>query len=165
VTNDERSRGRKSPTKAELDAWRTYIESAEVLRRTLAAGLQESSGISPGDYAVLLALDEADDHRLRSSALADAVGWERSRLSHHLRRMEERGLVSRSRGGADSRAADCELTEAGASLFRSSSASHLRLVRELFVDALTPAQLGAAHEVATRLREHLEPRSTPVTDA
>lgn len=65
------------------------------------------------------------------------------------------GLVRRHRSGSDSRGAEIELTDDGARTFRSSSASHLRLVRRLFIDALAPEDLEAAGRVARRLRHHL----------
>ncbi|TQS88941.1 MarR family transcriptional regulator [Arthrobacter sp. TS-15] len=153
---DAAKKARQSPTPYELAVWREYVETAEDLRRALSAELQSASGISPGDYAVLLALSEAEEHRMRSSILAEEIGWERSRLSHHLGRMENRGLVRRHRSGQDNRGAVVELTGEGAQTFRSSSASHLRLVRKLFIDALTPQNLEAARNVAASLRTHLK---------
>jgi hypothetical protein len=82
LMNQSRTGARRSPNPAELAAWREYVETAEAIRQALASGLQSTSGVSPGDYAVLLALSEADEHRLRSSILAEKLGWERSRLSH-----------------------------------------------------------------------------------
>lgn len=154
--NETRKRARRSPTVAELAVWRDYVETAEALRQALASGLQSTSGVSPGDYAVLLALSEADNHRLRSSLLAEQIGWQRSRLSHHIGRMEDRGLIRRHRSGHDSRGAEVELTDDGARTFRSSSAPHLRLVHQLFIEALTPEELEAAGVVASSLRRHLQ---------
>jgi DNA-binding MarR family transcriptional regulator len=147
---------RQSPTRDELAVWREYVETAEAIRQALAAGLQATSGVSPGDYAVLLALSESEGHRLRSSVLAEGVGWERSRLSHHLGRMEGRGLIRRRKSGGDSRGAEVELTDDGARTFRASSAPHLRLVRRYFIDALAPDDLDAVGRVANRLRRHLK---------
>jgi DNA-binding MarR family transcriptional regulator len=155
MTNELEKPSRRSPNRAQLAVWREYIETAEALGRALASGLQSTSGVSPGDYAVLLALSEADDHRLRSSALAEVIGWERSRLSHHLGRMEARGLIRRQRSDSDNRGAAVEMTDEGAKIFRSASVSHLRLVRELFVDALTSEELEDARKVTTSLRRHL----------
>ena len=146
---------RQSPTPDELAVWREYVETAEALRQALAAGLQSTSGVSPGDYAVLLALSEAHGHKLRSSVLAEGIGWERSRLSHHLGRMENRGLIRRRKSGSDSRGAEVELTDDGARTFRASSAPHLRLVRRFFIDALEPEDLEAIGRVAKSLRRHL----------
>ena len=146
---------RRLPTRDELRIWRDYIETADALRAVLGARLQSDSGLSSGDYTVLLALSEADANRLRSSALAAQIGWERSRLSHHLGRMERRGLIAREDCPTDNRGAEIVLTAAGADVFRDSNGPHLRAIREVFVDALTPEQIVAAGELASALRTHL----------
>lgn len=146
---------RLSPTTAELHAWRTFIETADELRTLLGARLQSESGLSSGDYAVLLALSETAGHQVRSSELATQVGWERSRLSHHLGRMEARGLIRRDDCATDSRGAEIVLTDAGAAAFRRANGPHLHAIREVFVDALTPEQVIAAGEIAEALRAHL----------
>jgi DNA-binding MarR family transcriptional regulator len=148
-------------TAQELRIWREFIETAEALRAELASRLQSESGLSAGDYAVLLALSEAPGRRLRSSDLAANIGWERSRLSHHLGRMERRGLIHREECGADGRGAEVVLEARGAEAFRRASVPHLRAVRELFVDALTPTELAAAGEVTTALRARLDSSRTP----
>ena len=146
---------RRSPTAVELRAFRTFIETTEELRAVLSGRLQTESGLSTGDYGVLLALSEADGHRIRSSDLADRIGWERSRLSHHLGRMERRGLIAREECATDNRGAEIVLVPAGADAFRASNAPHLHAIRELFVDALSPEQLAAAEDIANTLRRHL----------
>ena len=153
-------RPRRSPTSAELRTWREFIETVEALSWRLASRLQSESSLSPGDYQVLLALSEADGHRMRPSEIAALIGWERSRLSHHLGRMEKRGLISRDPCAADGRGAEVVLTRSGADCFRRATIPHLRAVRELFLDALSPEQLAAAADVAGTLRRHLD-RSDP----
>lgn len=148
-------RRRQLPTRSELRTWRDFLETTDVLRTTLAARLQSESALSPGDYAVLLALSETEEHRMRSSELAAHIGWERSRLSHHLGRMERRGLIRRDECATDSRGAEVVLEPAGAAAFHGATVPHLRAVRELFVDALSPEQLAAAGEIAAALRAHL----------
>ncbi|MFD7280391.1 MarR family winged helix-turn-helix transcriptional regulator [Streptomyces sp. NPDC059862] len=144
------------PTTEELRIWRDFIETAEALRSELTSRLQSESALSPGDYAVLLALQEADGRRLRSSGLAAGIGWQRSRLSHHLGRMERRGLIRREECATDNRGAEVVLTPEGAEAFRRASLPHLRAVRELFISPLTPAQLAAADQLAAALRTRLE---------
>src|SRR6266700_7818981 len=104
---------RRRLTSGELAIWRSLLDTTAELQRVLGAQLQES-GLSPGDYQVLLALKEADGRRLRSSELAATIEWERSRLSHHLGRMEQRGLIRREDCATDSRGAEVSLTESGA---------------------------------------------------
>lgn len=155
------AQGGKHPTAGELRIWRDYIETAEALRSEIASRLQNDSALSPGDYSVLLALSEEHSRRLRSSDLAAAVGWERSRLSHHLRRMESRGLVWRDECVADSRGAEVVLTEAGAEALREAAPSHLRAVRELFLAPLSPEQTAAVRNVTATLRASLDAHPGP----
>jgi DNA-binding MarR family transcriptional regulator len=150
---------RRLPTRVELQTWRDFVETTEALRTVLAARLQSDTGLSPGDYGVLLALSEAENGRMRSSELASRVGWERSRLSHHLGRMERRQLIRRAKTATDSRGAEIILAPAGATAFRAATVPHLRAIRELFVDALTPEQVAAAAGIAAALREHLSSSS------
>lgn len=145
-------RTRSTPTPAQLRVWREYIETADALRRTLDGRMLSESGMSSGDYAVLLALSEAPRRTLRSSELADAVGWERSRLSHHLKRMERRDHITRDASEAEARGVEVAITAAGLELFRAGSVPHLRAVKELFVDALSPQQLDDAGGIAAALR-------------
>ncbi|GAA0917352.1 MarR family transcriptional regulator [Virgisporangium ochraceum] len=149
-------RKRRLPTRDELRVWREFLETGEVLRALLATRLQADTGLSPSDYAVLLALSEAEGNRARSSDLATLVGWERSRLSHHLGRMERRTLIRREECASDSRGAEIVLAPAGRKAFHAATVPHLTAVRELFVDALTPDQLATAGDVAAALRSHLD---------
>src|SRR4051794_25860293 len=121
----EPHRRRQFLTKEELRIWREYIETADALRARLSSRMQRESALSPGDYAVLLALTESGDRRLRSSELASTIGWERSRLSHQLGRMEQRGLIRREECLDDSRGAEVALVEAGAEAFRRATVPHL----------------------------------------
>ena len=149
-----RAAARQRLTARELAIWRSLLDTTAELGRVLGAKLQES-GLSPGDYQVLLALKEADGMRLRSSELAATIEWERSRLSHHLGRMEQRGLIRRDDCATDSRGADVSLTESGMAAFRRASAPHLRAIKKHFVDALTPEQLEALADVLQSLQRHL----------
>jgi DNA-binding MarR family transcriptional regulator len=139
----------------ELATWRALIDITNELRRILGTDLQET-GLSPGDYQVLLALSEAERRRLRSSDLAAIIDWERSRLSHHLGRMEQRGLIRRHPCALDSRGAEVALTEDGVRMFRGATAPHMRSIKRHFADALTPQQFEALSGVLQALREHLD---------
>ncbi|MDE3723660.1 MarR family transcriptional regulator [Nocardiopsis sp. N85] len=149
-------RGRRLPTRDELRSWRAFLEATEALNAEISARLQRDSGLSPGDYKVLLALTETEGERMRSSELAEVIGWERSRLSHHLGRMERRGLIRREDCAIDNRGAEIVLEKEGATAFHGATVPHLTAVRELFVDALTPEQVRAAGEIARALRAHAD---------
>jgi DNA-binding MarR family transcriptional regulator len=146
---------RQRLTARELVIWRSLLDTTAALGRVLGAQLQ-ASGLSPGDYQVLLALREAEGARLRSSELAATIDWERSRLSHHLGRMERRGLIKRDNCATDSRGAEVSLTASGTEAFRRASAPHLRAIKQKFVDALTPKQLEALAEALQALQRQLQ---------
>jgi DNA-binding MarR family transcriptional regulator len=147
-------------TARELAIWRALIDTTTELRRILGAQLLQDSGLSPADYQVLLALSEADGRRLRSSELAATIDWERSRLSHHLGRMERRGLIRRDDCATDSRGAEVSLTDHGAGMFRGATAPHLRAIKKHFADAMTPEQFEALADVVQALQNHLHPERT-----
>ncbi|MDJ1370894.1 MarR family transcriptional regulator [Gulosibacter molinativorax] len=132
------------------------METTGRLTTLLGSRLQSTSSISVADYEVMLALSEAPEARFRSSELASQMGWERSRLSHHLGRMEKRGLIQRVACADDSRGSEILLTPEGADAFRRCSAPHLRDIRELFVDALTPEQLAGVAKTVDALSAHLD---------
>ena len=144
---------RRRMTPGELATWRLLLDTTADLRRTLGAELQ-ASNVTAGDYQVMLALTEAGSRRLRSAELAAAIDWERSRLSHHLGRMERRGLIRRDECAADSRGAEVSLTAEGARMFRAAAGPHLRAVKRYFADALTPEQFGALGEILQAVRDH-----------
>lgn len=154
TTEAERIR-RRLPSQPQLRVWRDYIETAETLRTRLGSRLQSESGISSGDYVVLLTLSEADRQSLRPTEIATRIEWDRTRLSHHLGRMENRGLIRRESCAEDSRGALVVLTAEGLQAFRCSSIPHLEAVRELFLDAFSVEQLAQIDAQTATLRAHL----------
>lgn len=147
---------RTLPTHEQLRIWREYIETAQSLRTRLGKRLLSESSLSAADYQVLLALTEAPQRVLRSSELAALIEWERSRLSHHLGRMEKRRLIRRVPCVDDVHGVDVTATDFGREVFRAGSVPHLRAVRELFVEALTAEQLAHLDDIVASLRSHLE---------
>lgn len=117
----------------EQRAWRSYVHAharllAELNRRLLA-GVE----LSIADYEVLVHLSEARDASLRIYELAEVLQWERSRLSHHVSRMERRGLVTREGCETDARGAFVVLSADGRHALEEAAPLHAADVRELFV--------------------------------
>src|SRR5947209_864076 len=77
----------------ELRAWLAYMRVQQRLGYEMNRQLQADSELSLADYDVLNALSGVPDECMQVTVLAAQIGWERSRLSHHARRMEDRGLV------------------------------------------------------------------------
>jgi DNA-binding MarR family transcriptional regulator len=120
------------------------------LEGELARQLAADAGLSYPDYVVLVALTDQSDGKLRLSELAGVLGWEKSRASHHVGRMVDRGLVKKERCGSDRRGAYVVVTKRGRRELEAAAPGHVAAVRRLFVDRLTRDQLdaiGAAAEV------------------
>jgi DNA-binding MarR family transcriptional regulator len=133
---------------AEERAWRALQFMQLRLDGALAHQLGEDSALSYPDYKVLVALTDRPGGRLRLFELANVLGWEKSRLSHHVARMADRGLVAKEACDADRRGAYVVVTKAGRKEIEAAAPGHVRVVRRLFVDPLTPAQLQALAEAA-----------------
>lgn len=116
---------------------------AEIARR-----LAKDAGMSTQDYAVLVMLTDEPDGRCRLFRLAERLGWEKSRVSHHINRMAKRGLVTKQPCGEDGRGAVVVITPKGRSEIESAAPGHLEDVRELFVDVLSSDQLDAMGDIA-----------------
>lgn len=128
---------------------------AEVGRRLAAA-----SGLSVQDYGVLVVLTSQPDGSIRSYELAARLGWEKSRLSHHIGRMQRRGLVTKQRCEVDRRGWFVAITPQGRSEIEAAAPGHLEDVRELFVDLLEPAQLDVLGDITETVLAHLDALST-----
>jgi DNA-binding MarR family transcriptional regulator len=117
-------------------AWLAYIRIQLRLSYEMNRQLQTDSNLSLADYDVLVALSGAQEGRMQVTALAAQIGWERSRLSHHARRMSKRGLVHCELAATDRRATDISLTEEGWRAIDEAAAGHVDLVRRLFFGGL-----------------------------
>jgi DNA-binding MarR family transcriptional regulator len=145
----------------EYRTWRSFLRMHAQLTAVLARQLKTDSDMSISDYEVLAILSEAPDGALRARDLRCELQWEKSRLAHHIRRMEQRGYVRRDTCTDDLRAPLICVTEAGLSAIRAAAPAHAAHVRELFFDALTPAQSSAMREASDMVLESLARHATP----
>ncbi|WP_165605567.1 MarR family winged helix-turn-helix transcriptional regulator [Mycolicibacterium mucogenicum] len=121
--------------------------------------LQADSGLSLADYDVLVALSD-NDAGMRVSDLAAQIGWERSRLSHQLRRMEERGLTERRPSLEDGRTSNVVLTANGRRAITEAAPGHVDLVRALFFDPLPDNLLGPFTAALEHIHVNLDHNSS-----
>jgi DNA-binding MarR family transcriptional regulator len=139
----------------EARAWRGYTRMHRRLDRALGQLLIRDSGLSSSDYELLAPLSEAPDERLRARDLACIVGWEKSRLSHHLTRMQRRGLVQRRECPTDARGAFITLTTEGRRAIEGAAPQHVEAVRERFIDLLTQGEMDTLAAIADRVLDRL----------
>ena len=146
----------------EAHAWRTFVDAHYRLEFHLSRRLQES-GLSGADYEVLALLSERDGDRMPSHELRNALGWEKTRLSHQVRRMHADGLVSREPNPADARSTVVSLQPNGRAAIENAAPGHVQDVRRNFVDLFTPAELETLTALNQRILHHLtEVNDSPV---
>jgi len=137
-------------------AWRAYQRMQGQLAARLNRQLQADAGLSLADYEVLVVLTDAETGYLRPFELQRSLQWEQSRLSHHLTRMQRRGLIERRECTDDGRGAFIVLTEIGRKTIEAVAPGHVDAVRRLFFDVLSAGDVEALERLATRVLDRLE---------
>jgi DNA-binding MarR family transcriptional regulator len=150
-------------SEAEQRAWRGLLQMTTQLEARLNRELQETGGLSLADYDVLVPLSEAPQGRLRVFELASDLGWERSRLSHHLGRMQRRGLVTREDCAADRRGAFVVLTDKGRTAIEEAAPAHVETVRRLVFEGLSEEQVRSLQSLTDSVLHRLQ--TPPATRA
>lgn len=146
-------------TVEEQRAWRAYLESNLLLFDALDRQMQQDSGMPHGYYEILVRLSECPSRSMRMSELASATRSSRSRLSHAVARLEERGWVERLDCASDRRGQVAHLTDEGFAVLEAAAPGHVAAVRENMIDQLTPEQVTALEEIGATLLRHLAPEA------
>jgi len=135
--------------------WQAYLHMNQDLYAFLEQELARESGLSGADYKVLHPLSEAPGGLLRARDLGIEIGWDRSRLSHHLSRMEKRGLVVREECVEDARGLMVRLTKAGRRAIEAAAPAHAGAVQRYFFDLVSKDELETMAAVFDRVLENL----------
>jgi DNA-binding MarR family transcriptional regulator len=139
--------------------WRRWLTLNAQLAATLHKELHHDAGLSMPDYEVLVHLTDNAEGRIRVTDLALLLQWERSRLSHHVTRMEQRRLVQRVECAEDGRGAFIVITPQGRSAIEQAAPHHVNTVRHLIFDALTPDEVDAFATIIDKALAQLEKQS------
>jgi DNA-binding MarR family transcriptional regulator len=129
-------------TESEDRAWRAFLLATQLLMDRLDRELQEASGIPHAYFAILVVLSEQPERSLRMTEIADRLRFSKSRLTHAIGRLEERGWVERAACPSDRRGAYAVLTEAGLSALAAMAPIHVAGVRRHLLDRLSDEQVG-----------------------
>jgi DNA-binding MarR family transcriptional regulator len=125
----------------EQETWRAFIGTCHAFFAAIDAQLQRDTGIPLAYYEILVRLSEAPGHTLRMSQLADAAASSKSRISHAVARLEERGWIRRRDCPTDRRGQLAELTDEGYAVLVAAAPGHVEQVRQILFDPLTPEQV------------------------
>jgi len=142
-------------TPQEDRAWRAYRHAHHRLAVRIFRHLHQDSGLTEADYLVLAVLSEYPTGRLPARQMCLWLQWEKSRLAHQLRRMEERGFLVREPNPADARSVMICLLPAGRRTIVDAAPQHVYNVRRHFIDLFTPAELETLADLNERILRHL----------
>ena len=143
----------------EAHLWRSWLRLNQELPSVLEEQISRDGGLSGADYAVLVPLSEAPDGMLRARELGRQILWDRSRLSHHVRRMEKRGLVVREECTEDARGAMVRMTDTGRAAIEGAAPGHVAATRRHFFDLLSNKEVDLLTAVFDRVLANLDPDS------
>lgn len=146
----------ENPPPREQDAWRGLVLTAQLLEATLDRQLQQLEGIPHAYYGILVKLFERPEQRARMSDLATQLRYSQSRLTHAVRRLEDRGLVERMQGDGDRRVVTVALTHDGLQLIRRAAPKQAAEVRRKLLGRLAPEQVEQLADITAVLLEGLE---------
>jgi DNA-binding MarR family transcriptional regulator len=141
----------------EQRAWRAWLYSTQLLQERLERDLMRATGIPQAYYEILVQLSETPDRQMRMSELADRCLSSRSRLSHAVSRLEERGWVRRQVCPEDGRGLLAVLTDEGFAALEAAAPVHVESVRTHLFDQLSPGQVAAMEDIGRTLLRHLDP--------
>lgn len=142
-------------------AWRAFVNASHQLPVRLNGHLLQDSGITGADYQVLAVLSEHPSGRIPAQELCGLLQWEKSRLSHQLRRMESLGLIVREPNPEDARSVLVCLLATGRRTIEDAAPHHVNNVRRYFIDLFTPAELDTFADLNGRVLRHLAQESFP----
>jgi len=142
-----------------------FMTACQSLFSSIDAQLLRDSGLPLGYYEILVRLSEAPDRALRMSQLATASTFSKSRLSHAVSRLEERGWVLRRDCPTDRRGQIAQLTDAGFAVLEAAAPGHVEHVRRALIDALTAEQVGQLHEISAAIAAAIRSSCATVAEA
>jgi DNA-binding MarR family transcriptional regulator len=140
----------------EQQAWRAYLEATMLLFDELDRQMQQDSGMPHAYYEILVRLSENEGLEMRMSELAIRTRSSRSRLSHAVARLEERGWVERRDCPTDRRGQVAHLTDKGIAVLAAAAPSHVATVRAHLIDRLSPEQIVQLAAIGSAIVAGLE---------
>lgn len=136
----------------EMSLWHAWKLAADTVRAKVAADITAATGLSDADFGVLTRVAELGGGRMRQNALAESMGWHRSRLSHQLTRMEQRGLLTRY--GTGGGGVEVQLTATGRDRAQAARPVHAAAVRRHLTGQLDPEQRQQLQRILDTLTAH-----------
>jgi len=138
----------------EMKIWHLWKGTFHTIFGRIVKEMSDHTGLSESDFGILDRLVLLGEGKLRQQELADSMDWDKSRLSHHLKRMEKRGLIVRSPLDTD-RGVQVEITSEGQSALDNARPFLAKAMRQHFFEQLTDQDIEVITKLAERTQEKL----------
>jgi DNA-binding MarR family transcriptional regulator len=161
ITYPDRMTETRWLTAKEQRAWRAFLEATSLLFDVLERQLQQDAGIPHAYYEILVRLSESDERSMRMSELAERTRSSRSRLSHAVARLEEKGWIERRDCDTDRRGQVAQLTDTGFAALAQAAPGHVEAVRANVIAQLSPDQIGQLEKIGRAIIHGLDTAATP----
>ncbi|MBC7589531.1 MAG: MarR family transcriptional regulator [Salinibacterium sp.] len=148
-------------TKKERELWRSFLVMRRQLDLTLERRLQADAGISTADFEILDSLIDDPTNRLRAGQIGDIIGWEKSRVSHQITRMQRRGLVRREECGDDARGVWIVLTAEGSRAVLAATRDRDSALREYVFNVLSDDEKSTLNSISHKVLDII---NAPICD-
>ena len=142
-------------TLKQFNAWRSFHKLRSQLIPHMTKKIYRNTGLTPAEFAILVTLLETRDGSLHASEISERLDWEKSRISHQGKRMEERGLISRYECETDARSCVIKITPAGRKYIKDALPTQFLDVKHCFADLLTTEQMDTLIEISKVVSKHL----------
>ena len=137
-------------------AWRAFHRIGTRLLPHLGRQVTKHSGISGAEYVVLVALFESIEPAINVNRLAVGLGWEISRISHQITRMQEVGLIKKTQSESDARSFEISITAKGRKIAESAIPLQSQEINHCFSEVLTKQQLKTLIEISEAISAHMK---------
>jgi DNA-binding MarR family transcriptional regulator len=144
----------------EQQAWIMFVTASASLNRILDQQLRTDAELSHVQYGILARLTNTPDGSMRMLALAETLGVTKSGLTYQIAQLEKQALIRRETCADDDRGVIATITPEGIERMRRGAPGHVKLVRELVIDALTPQQLDVLAEAFAEVQRRIVERAT-----
>jgi DNA-binding MarR family transcriptional regulator len=135
----------------ELRIWHAFKLMGEDVLVRVGRDITEATGLSGPEFGVLSRLAALGKGEMRQQALANMMGWDKSRLSHQLTRMKTRKLIERR--STDKNTVLVVLTKLGQQKLDAARPVHAESVRRNLLSRLSTQQIETIVRVSNILGE------------
>ncbi|SHE57579.1 DNA-binding transcriptional regulator, MarR family [Ferrithrix thermotolerans DSM 19514] len=143
----------------QLLTWTNFLAASQLIEQRVDSQLRHDFDFSHSEYEILVRLSQAEDHTMRMGRLAQLTIINKSALTYKISNLSKKGLIDKVPCKDDARGLNVVLTKEGERLLHEIAPSHVKTVREVLIDQLSPTELEALHKISEKLLEQFS--STP----